>query len=185
MFVTPDEWLAWLRDNYDTSGSIWIKFAKKGAETVTINYVQAREGALIYGWIDGLINKYDDQFYLTRFSPRKAKSAWSKINRDIVEGLIEAGRMQPSGLAQVEAAKRDGRWDAAYASPSKMEVPDDFAAQLALHPEAKTFFESLNKANRYAFLYRIETAKTPAARARQLEKAIEKLTTGTAHYPQN
>jgi len=174
-FTTLDQWLAWLAKHYTVQEGLWIKFAKKSSDKQTITYEQAREGALIYGWIDGLTNSLDEDYYAIRFTPRRAKGRWSKINRDIVEELITAGRMQPSGLAAVNAAKADGRWDAAYTGQATTAIPADLQEALDANPEAAAYFDTITKANRYAFLFRIINSSRPETRARHIAKTIEML----------
>jgi len=181
-FETAGEWSGWL-ERHPAATGVWIKLAKKGSSLVTITYEQAREEAIRAGWIDGQIYRYDEHCYLTRFSPRKAKSVWSKINRTIAEALIEQGRMLPSGLAQYEAAQADGRLDAAYDGQAGMEVPEDFQRALDANPAAETFFQCLNKANRYSYLWRIQTASKPATRAARIEKFVKMLAKGEIFHP--
>jgi uncharacterized protein YdeI (YjbR/CyaY-like superfamily) len=178
------ELLQWMETNHAASDGIWIKFARKDSGEASITYEEAREAAIIYGWIDGQKDRYAEPYYLTRFTPRRAKSAWSKINREIAEALIQSGRMHPAGLAQVEAARQDGRWEAAYESQSTMEVPAELQSRLDENPEAKAFFESISRANRYSFLYRIHTAKTEKTRQRHIEKAMEMLAAKQTYHPE-
>jgi len=181
-FESVATWRAWLLENHTTQPGAWIKLAKKGTGVTTTTYEEARDTAIEFGWIDGLINAYDEIYYLTRFTPRKAKSNWSKVNCAVAERLIASGLMQPAGLAQVEAAKKDGRWEMAYDPPSKMAVPDDFQYALEHSPAAAEFFATLKSASRYAFLYRIQTAKTSETRAKWIEKSIEMLEAGEAYH---
>ena len=176
-------WLDWLTSNYQQTEAIWIKFGKKNSGIQSITYEEAREGAIIYGWIDGLKNGYDEQFYLIRFTARRPKSKWSKINREIAEDLIQQGRMMPSGQKEVDTAKADGRWDAAYDSPSNMQIPDDFQQALDANPKALAFFKTINKTNRYAFLYRIHDAKKPETRQKRIHQFIEMLEKNELPYP--
>ena len=182
-FATEESWLAWLKDNHLASAGVWIKFAKKGSGIPSVTYEQARDGAIRYGWIDGLKHAYDAGYYLIRFTPRRPKSGWSRVNTKIAEDLMARGLMAPAGLAQVEAAKRDGRWEAAYDSPASMTVPEDFLRELERHPGAGEFFRSLNASNRYAFLYRIQTARTPDSRAERIGRFVEMLEKGEAFHP--
>ncbi len=177
-FPSPKKWEEWLAKNHDTSKGLWLKIAKKGSETATVNYAEALEDALCYGWIDGQKGALDEQFWLQRFTPRGPRSAWSKVNREKALALIEAGRMKPAGLAEIEKAQGDGRWERAYASQSKASVPHDLQAELDRNPEAAAFFATLDSANRYAVLYRIEEAKKPETRARRIEKFIGMLNRG-------
>lgn len=160
-FATSQEWLGWLAANHGQTETIWLKFAKKGTGIPSINYEIAREGALRYGWIDGQVKSLDATYYLQRFSPRRARSKWSQINCGIVEDLMARGMMFPSGMAQVEAAKADGRWDAAYAPPSKLETPADFLALLEQNPPAAATFTSLKQMERYRICYRLHDANDP------------------------
>jgi uncharacterized protein YdeI (YjbR/CyaY-like superfamily) len=178
LFHRPTEWQEWLAENHDKPAAVWIKFAKKNTDAVSISYDEALEIALCYGWIDGLINKYDEKYYLTRFSPRKIQSVWSKTNRQTVEKLIADGKMQPSGLAAIEAAKANGRWDTAYDSSKEMKIPEDFLMELAKDKKAEKFFNSLNRANTYAIGWRLQTAHKPEARAKRMEKILEMMKKG-------
>ncbi|MBS2031252.1 MAG: YdeI/OmpD-associated family protein [Deltaproteobacteria bacterium] len=177
-FKTPEAWAAWLQEHHASSTGLWIKFFKKGSGVATVTYDQALDEALCWGWIDGQLKPFDDTAFLRRFTPRGPRSGWAKRNRDHVERLTREGRMKPSGLAQVEAAKADGRWDAAYDSPSASEVPADFLAALAKHKKAEAFFNTLNKANRYAISYRLQTAKKPETRARRFEQLLQMMKDG-------
>ncbi|WP_408950248.1 YdeI/OmpD-associated family protein [Lysobacter sp. Hz 25] len=167
----------WLLAHPEATG-VWLKIAKKGQDVVTVNYEQALDVALCHGWIDGLKRSFDACFFLQRFSPRRPKGLWSKINIGKVERLIAEGRMAAGGLREVEAAKADGRWDAAYDSASKIEVPEDLAKALAKQPKARAFFEQLDKTNRYAVLWRVQTAKKPETRASRIEKFVAMLARG-------
>jgi len=162
----------WLEARPPNSPGLWIKLAKAGSGIESVTKAEAIDAALCHGWIDGQLDKYDDAFWLTRFTPRKARSKWSQVNRTRAEELIEAGRMRPQGLARIEAARADGRWDAAYAPASKAEVPPDFQAALDRSPKAAAFFATLTGANRYAILYRIGTVKKPETRARKIVNFI-------------
>lgn len=175
----------WIQRNHARDVGFWLKFGKKACKAPTITYEEAREVAITFGWIDGQLNRYDDEYYLVRFTPRRPKSAWSKINREIAETLISEKQMEPSGLAQVKAAKSDGRWEAAYDSPSKMQVPSELKGLLRQNPEAQRRFDELNAANRYAFLYRIQTAKRKETRTRHVEKMIEMLLAGEIYHPKS
>lgn len=167
----------WLLAHPEATG-VWLKIAKKGQDVVTVNYEQALDVALCHGWIDGLKRSFDVCFFLQRFSPRRPKGLWSKINIGKVERLTAEGRMAAGGLREVEAAKADGRWDAAYDSASKIEVPEDLAKALAKQPKARAFFEQLDKTNRYAVLWRVQTAKKPETRASRIEKFVAMLARG-------
>jgi len=175
---TPAKFEAWMKQNHATSGGIWLGLAKKAGSKKSPSYAEAVEIALCWGWIDGQKKKLDDDYSLQRFTPRRPRSKWSKTNVARVEQLIKDKRMQPAGLAEVEKAKADGRWDAAYAPASTIVVPDDLAAALDKEPKAKAFFATINAANRYAILYRITTVKKPETRARNIEKFVGMLKRG-------
>jgi uncharacterized protein YdeI (YjbR/CyaY-like superfamily) len=177
-FASAAEWEAWLREHHDTAPGVWIKFARKGSGVETVTYMDALHAALCFGWIDGQARGLDDAFYLQRFTPRRARSIWSKRNRDFATALIESGRMQPAGLREVERAKADGRWDAAYDAPSTATVPEDLQRALDANPAAAEFFATLNSQNRYAVLHRVQTAKKPETRARRIEKFVAMLAAG-------
>ena len=183
-FPSAAEWEAWLEENHSESNGLWIKIAKKGTGIETVAYPEVLEVALSFGWIDGRRERLDDEWFLQRFTPRRARSRWSKINRDTAERLIAEGRMRPAGLAEVERAKKDGRWDAAYEGQRVAGVPDDLARELAARPEAKAFFAELSSQNRYAILYRLQDAKRPETRARRLEKFVAMLEAGETIHPQ-
>ena len=167
-------WRDWLEANHADADGVWLRFAKKGSPTPSVTYAQAVEEALCYGWIDGQARGLDEHFYLQRFTPRRARSKWSQINCDKAERLIAAGRMQPAGLAQVQAAKTDGRWDAAYPAQSQATVPPDLQRALQENPAAAQFFATLGGAQRYAFLYRLHHTK-PEGRAERIALYIELL----------
>ena len=176
-------WEAWLAENHATSNGLWLKIAKKDSGVGTISYPQALDVALCYGWIDGQKGKFDDHYWLQRFTPRRPRSKWSKVNREKVTKLIESGEMKPAGLREVERAKADGRWDAAYEAQSKATVPGDLQRALDGNAKAREFFDTLNKANKYAILYRIQDAKKPETRARRIEKYVAMLAEGGKLYP--
>ena len=182
-FTTQAKFRTWMDKNHSKTPGVWIKFAKKASGIKSVNYQEALEVALCYGWIDGLVRRFDDDYYVQRFTPRRAKSKWSKINRDRADALIDAGKMKPAGLAEVERAKADGRWDAAYDSPGTITVPDDLAKAFRKNPKARKFFETLNSTNRYAVLYRVHDAKKPETRARRIDQFIEMLNEGRKPYP--
>ncbi len=171
-------WRRWLDANHEREDGIWLKFAKKGSPTTSVSYGEAIEEALCFGWIDGQVKRLDEHFYLQRFTPRRPRSKWSQINREKATKLIEAGRMHPSGLAQVEAAKADGRWEAAYPAQSQATVPEDFQAALDDNPAAKQFFETLTGSARYAFLFRLHDVRDPQRRAKRIADYIERLSAG-------
>ena len=174
-FATPDAWRAWLHEYHATQRGAWVKFAKRGAPRQTIDYAQALEVALCYGWIDSQVRRLDESFYRQRFTPRGRRSRWSQINREKAIELIERGLMQGPGLAEVRQAQADGRWEAAYASPSRAAPPRDFLDALAENPTAADFYSTLSSANRYALIFRIEEAKRPQTRARRIAKFVEML----------
>ncbi len=178
LFNTPEDWRAWLEENHNKRQGLWLKHAKKSSGKQSVSYGEALEEALCYGWIDSQIQKYDDDYYLQKFTTRGPRSVWSKINVAKAESLIKLGKMQPAGLAAIESAKQDGRWDAAYDSPGASEVPKDFQTALDENPKAKQFFETLNKTNVYAFCWRVQTAKKPETRKARIERFIEMLNRG-------
>jgi uncharacterized protein YdeI (YjbR/CyaY-like superfamily) len=177
-FATAKAWERWLARNHATSPGLWLKVAKKGTGTTTVDITDAIEVALCYGWIDGRRHKHDDVYFRQRFTPRTPRSRWSQINRDRVEALIAAGRMQPAGQAEVDAAKADGRWDAAYAGSRTIEVPDDLTRALRRDAKARRAFEALDSRNRFAILYRIHDARRPETRARRIEQFVTMLAEG-------
>jgi uncharacterized protein YdeI (YjbR/CyaY-like superfamily) len=176
-------WTAWLASNHASSPGVWIKLARKGSVTPSITYAEALEVALAWGWIDGQRRGLDQGFYLQKFTRRAARSIWSKINREKALALISAGRMKPSGLAEVERARRDGRWEAAYDAQSKASVPADLAAALAAKPRAAAFFAGLDAKNRFAVLFRVHGAKKPETRARRIATFVEMLARQEKLYP--
>ena len=182
-FASRDAWATWLEEQHATSDGLWLEFAKKGSGIETVAYDQAVEAALRYGWIDGQVRKFDDRYWLQRFTPRRARSKWSKINRQRATELIERGEMKPTGLREVERARADGRWDAAYDAPSTAQVPEDLRRALEKNDTAREFFETLNGANRYAILYQIQDARKPETRARRIEKYVTMLSEGKKIYP--
>ena len=181
-FASQAEWEAWLDAEHQASDGVWLKFAKKGSGVETVVYAEALDVALCYGWIDSQVRSLDERFYLQKFTPRRARSKWSQVNRAKIEELAKQGRMKPAGLEQVELAKADGRWDAAYASPANAEMPDDLQAALDASPSAAEFWAGLNKSNRFAILYQLEDAKKPETRARRLEKFVGMLERGEKLY---
>ncbi|MEA2136546.1 MAG: hypothetical protein QOC68_4455 [Solirubrobacteraceae bacterium] len=182
-FASAAAFEAWLAERHATSDGLWIKFAKKGSGIPTVVYAEAVEASLRYGWIDGQVKRLDDDYYVQRFTPRRARSRWSKINRAKAEALIASGAMEPAGLAEVERAKADGRWDAAYDAPSTATVPDDLRAALDREPAAGEFFETIDSNNRYAILHRIQEAKRPETRARRIETFVAMLSRGETIHP--
>jgi uncharacterized protein YdeI (YjbR/CyaY-like superfamily) len=174
-FEKARDWLDWLKRQHASAPGVWIKLAKKGAGQASISYEEAVDGALRYGWIDGQKRAHDEHAWLQKFTPRGQRSIWSKINRDKALALIARGDMQAPGFAEVERAQSDGRWDAAYDSPRNAKLPDDFAAALAEQPRAAEFFAKLNAANRYAMLWRLQTAKRDETRKKRIELFIAML----------
>jgi len=181
-FRSSAEFRKWLSANHRKSEGIWLRIFKKDSREPTVTYAEALDEALCFGWIDGQKQRGDDASWLQRFTPRRSKSGWSKLNTQHAERLINAGRMKPAGQAEIDAAKKDGRWKAAYDSPSKAALPKDFLAALEKSKKAKTFFESLNKANRYAIAYRLQTAKKPETRQRRMEMILAMLRKGEAFH---
>ena len=177
-FTTPVELEAWIDEHGEESDGIWLKFAKKDSGIESVFYAEAVEIALSHGWIDGQAKRFDDHHYLQRFTPRRPRSKWSRINREKAERLIAEGRMRAAGLREIERAKEDGRWDDAYDSPSTATVPDDFQAALDAEPAAAEFFASLGSTKRYSFLYRITDAKRPETRAKRIADYVELLARG-------
>ena len=165
-------WASWLDKNHAKSPGVWLKLAKKGSETSSVSYQEALEIALCYGWIDGQKGRFDETFWLQKFTPRGPRSIWSKINREKAEALVRSGGMKPAGLAAIERAKQKGQWEAAYDSQSRAAVPDDLQAELDRHPKAKAFFATLDSANRYAILWRIHTVKKVETRAKRIQQFI-------------
>lgn len=176
-FQDEGEWEKWLSVHYSSKG-LWLKIAKKDSGIASVNYAQALDVALCHGWIDGQKRGLDEKFFLQRFTPRRPRSLWSKINIGKVEGLIASGRMQPAGMREVEAAKADGRWDAAYHGSGSMEIPAELATALAKNRKAKAFFDTLDKTNRYSFCWRVQTAKKPETRIARAEKFVAMLAKG-------
>ena len=177
-FETKKKFAEWLAKNHDKSAGLWLKIAKKATGISTVTYAEALDVALCYGWIDGQKGSFDEQYFLQKFTPRRPKSIWSKINVEKVAGLIASGEMKPSGLKAVEAAKQDGRWDAAYSSQKNIVVPADFQSALEKNKKAKAFFETLTGAKRYSFLFRIETAKKAETREKRIGQFVQMLAKG-------
>jgi uncharacterized protein YdeI (YjbR/CyaY-like superfamily) len=177
-FPSPADWHAWLAENHAESPGLWVKIAKKGTGIDSVHYPDVLESALCFGWIDGHRRALDEQWFLQRFTPRRARSRWSQINRDTAERLMAEGRMQPAGRAEVQRAKDDGRWDAAYAGQKSMGIPDDLQRELDTRPAAAEFFAGLSSQNRYAILYRLHDAKKPETRARRLATFVAMLESG-------
>jgi uncharacterized protein YdeI (YjbR/CyaY-like superfamily) len=180
-FASQADWKAWLQQHVASDG-VWVKMAKKVSGISSITYAQALEEALCFGWIDGQSKTIDATWYMQKFTPRRSKSTWSKVNVEKVNELAAAGRMQPGGLAAVQAAKADGRWERAYDSPTTITMPSDFKDALSRHSGAMEFYESLNKTNKFAFLYRIQAAKKPETRRARIEKFTLMLGKGEKFY---
>ena len=174
-FASREAWAEWLAKHHATSSGLWLKLAKKGSGIDSVSYQEALDVALRYGWIDGQKDRLDDRWFLQRFTPRRPRSKWSKINCDKATRLIAQGEMQPAGLQEVEQAKADGRWAAAYDGQRAATVPDDLRRELEKNPAAREFFATLDSANRYAILYRLQEAKKPETRARRLAKFVAML----------
>ena len=177
-FASAEEMDNWLVEHGEGSDGIWLKFAKKASGIESVVYAEAVEIALCHGWIDGQAKRLDESYYLQRFTPRRARSKWSRINREKADSLITEGRMRAGGLREVERAKEDGRWDEAYDSPATATVPEDFQAALDAEPAAREFFASLGATKRYSFLYRIQDAKRPETRAKRIAEYVELLRAG-------
>lgn len=183
-FASRGAWEAWLEEHHHVaSEGLWLKISKKSSGIESVSYAEALEAALCYGWIDGQRDSFDGEYFLQRFTPRRPRSKWSKVNVGKVTKLIEEGRMMPAGLREVERAKADGRWEAAYESQSTATVPEDLQRKLDENPEAAAFFATLNSANRYAILYRIQDAKRTETRARRIEKVVVLLNERKKPYP--
>lgn len=174
-FDDADQWESWLADKHELRSDVWVKLAKKNSGIPSVSNVEALDVALCYGWIDSQRKAYDDQYFLQRYSRRRPKGSWSKVNVGKVEALMAAGRMQPAGLAEVLAAQADGRWDAAYESQRNATVPPDLATGLAQNQQAGSAFAALDKTNQYLLILRLLKAKTPQTRAAQLKKVLAEL----------
>lgn len=177
-FDALEKWETWLEKNHATSQGVWLKFFKKNSGLPSITYDEALDVALCYGWIDSQAKSFDEKAYLQKFTPRRSKSIWSKVNTDHIERLIKAGRMKAAGLKVVEEAKQDGRWSDAYDSPSTMQIPDDFMIELKKDKKALAFFQTLNKTNTYAIAWRLQTAKKTETRKNRMEKILAMLAKG-------
>lgn len=178
LFAEAIDLEAWLEQNHAEADGVWLKIAKKGVEETSVTYGEALELALCFGWIDSQKRGFDERHFLQRFTPRRPRGRWSRINREKAEALIEEGRMRPAGLAEVEAAKADGRWDAAYEGQGSAKVPPDLQRELDANPAAASFFAELDSANRYAIVYRLGEAKRPETRERRLRKFVAMLERG-------
>ncbi len=178
LFAAPAELEAWLDENHADSDGFWLKIAKKGSGETSVTYAEALEQALCFGWIDSQKRGFDERFFLQRFTPRRPRGRWSRINRDKAEALIAAGAMRAAGIAEVEAARADGRWEAAYEGQRTAKVPDDLQRELDANEAAREFFAGLDGANRYAIIYRLDDAKKPETRERRLRKFVAMLERG-------
>ena len=174
-FTSRKNWAAWLAREHKKSQGVWLQLAKKNSGLASVTYEEALEEALCYGWIDGQKKGFDDEYWLQKFTPRGPKSIWSKINTEKAEGLIASGKMRPAGLKAIEAAKQDGRWQAAYASQKNITTPADFQLALDQNDKARAFFSTLKSAERYSILFRIHTAKRPETRQKRIQQFIEML----------
>jgi uncharacterized protein YdeI (YjbR/CyaY-like superfamily) len=172
LFESTEAWGAWLEAHSGDAPGIWLRLAKKAAPIDSITYAEALEVALCHGWIDSQKKSYDEASWLQKFTPRGPRSIWSRMNREKVQELTETGRMKPAGLLAVERAKEDGRWDAAYDSQRTATVPEDLQAELDRNPAAGAFFSTLDSANRYAILFRVQTARRPETRARRIAELV-------------
>ena len=183
VFKSQKEWTTWLSKNHAKSTGVWLQIAKKTGKVKTVTYAEAVEVALCYGWIDGQGKGLDESAWLQKFTPRGPRSIWSKINRTKALELIKSGRMQPAGLAAIERAKQSGQWDAAYDSHRTATVPEDLQAALDQNPKAKAFFATLDSANRYAILLRVQTAKKAETRARRIAQFVNMLANHEKLHP--
>ncbi len=183
LFENAGQWTAWLKKHHASSTGIWLRIAKKDADLVSLTIGQALDGALCYGWIDGQRKSLDAESYLQRYTPRAKRSPWSKINREKVIALIASRKMRAPGLAEIERAKEDGRWEAAYASQKNMEMPEDLSAALTKKPRAKKFFDQLDSRNRYAVLLRLHSAKKAETRERRVQAFVTMLDSHETFYP--
>ncbi len=177
-FASREEWARWLEREAESADGVWLQIARKDKGGESVSYAEALEEALRFGWIDGQKRRLDDEFWLQRFTPRRVGSRWSRINREKAQALVEAGRMAPAGLREVEAAKVDGRWEAAYAGAAAATVPDDLREALARDERARENFAALSGSDRYSVLYRVQDAKRPETRARRIEKYVALLAAG-------
>jgi uncharacterized protein YdeI (YjbR/CyaY-like superfamily) len=185
LVVDADEWRRWLSAHHADSPGVWLILAKKGTiDPTNVSYDEALDEAICFGWIDGQLRRRDTDTFRRRFSPRKARSPWSKRNTAAAERLMATGRMHRSGEDQVRRAKEDGRWEAAYAGPASIEVPEDLLAALSVNPRANAMFVALTSANRYAILYRLANAKKPETRARRIDQFVAMLARGETIHPQ-
>ncbi len=174
-FMLSEDFEQWLAEHHQKADGVWLRIFKKAADETGISRKEALDEALCYGWIDGQVKKENERSYLQKFTPRRARSLWSKRNTEHIARLTKLGKMKPAGIREVEKAKADGRWERAYDPPSEMTMPEDFLEELAKHPKAKKFYDTLNKTNRWAIFWRLQTAKKPETRQRRMNKILEKL----------
>lgn len=182
-FGSQAEWRSWLEQNYTLHSGIWLQFYKKGSGIPTVTYAEALDEALCFGWIDGQMKRGDEKYYIQKFTPRRVRSMWSKRNTEHVARLEKEGKMAPSGWKAIEAAKADGRWDCAYDSPGKMTVPEDLLRELAKDQKSLAFFESLDKVNKFAIAWRLQSAKNPLIREKRMDSILEMLANGEKIHP--
>jgi uncharacterized protein YdeI (YjbR/CyaY-like superfamily) len=182
-FKSQQDWDAWLTSQRTRSKGLWLKLAKKASGIASVSKQEAIDAALCHGWIDGQLDSFDEKYWLIRFTPRQSASKWSEKNRARALQLVEVGRMQPAGLKEIERARKDGRWNGAYASQSTAQVPNDLRAALEKNGKAKRFFDTLDSRNRYAILYRIHTAKKAETRIARIEQFVTMLFEGKTLYP--
>jgi uncharacterized protein YdeI (YjbR/CyaY-like superfamily) len=182
-FKSAREWEKWLAKNHAASKGVWLKIFKKDSQTGSVNYPEALDGALCYGWIDGQKAAFDDNAWLQKFGPRRLKSGWSKVNVGHAERLIKAGRMKPAGLVKIELAKKDGRWSNPYHPQSTATLPVDFLREVNKNGKAKVFLKTLNRANVYAIIYRLQTAKKMETRKKRISQFVEMLAKGEKLHP--
>jgi uncharacterized protein YdeI (YjbR/CyaY-like superfamily) len=183
LFKTQAHWHSWLEKNHEKPDGLWLHFAKKGSGSVTVSYEEALDTALCFGWIDGQVRTHDEKTFVRKFTPRRARSVWSKVNRDKAEKLTADGRMRPAGHRAIERARVGGEWDSAYDSARTATVPPDLGAELAKAKRAAAFFAKLDRANRYAMLWRIQTAKNPAMRAKRIAEIVAMLKKKETFHP--
>jgi uncharacterized protein YdeI (YjbR/CyaY-like superfamily) len=182
-FASQADWETWLDAQHANARGVWIKIAKKATGIPSVTHAEALESALCYGWIDGQRDRFDETYFLQKFTPRRARSGWSRVNVQKVTALIAEGKMRPAGLREVERAQADGRWDTAYEPQSTISVPDDLQRELDANPDAQAFFNTLDSRNRYSILYRLQTAKKAETRAARLQKFVAMLAEGQKIYP--
>ena len=182
-FEDSASWREWLEQHFEAQAGVWLKIARRASGVATVTHDEALDEALCFGWIDGQRNKFDETYFIQRFTPRRARSKWSKRNRDKVADLTQRGLMRPPGLAEVDRAKEDGRWAAAYDGPRTATVPDDLQKALDENPAARALFDTLNSQNRYAILYRVADARRPETRLERIERFVDMLARGEKPHP--